>query len=184
MSLLSAPRSLGSTPSPSPTATRWPASCGRTWPRANCAQVARSAIARRDLRSSSAKRGSADEELDVKLIVGCRLTFKDGSPDLLCYPQDRAAYGRLCRLLTVGKSDRVFKQKREVPPHPVLLPEGRRDARTVLQLGERTAAPSPSPLGERAGVRGSSAQERKSLKASVILPSRISWSFPKARSRP
>ncbi|MGA9264974.1 MAG: PHP domain-containing protein, partial [Rhodomicrobium sp.] len=53
----------------------------------------------------------AARELDVKLIVGCRLTFMDGSPDLLCYPKDRAAYGRLCRLLTVGKSDRVFKQK-------------------------------------------------------------------------
>ena len=53
----------------------------------------------------------AARELDVKLIVGCRLTFKDGSPDLLCYPKDRAAYGRLCRLLTVGKSDRVFRRK-------------------------------------------------------------------------
>ena len=53
----------------------------------------------------------AARELDVKLIVGCRLTFMDGSPDLLCYPKDRAAYGRLCRVLTVGKSDRVFKQK-------------------------------------------------------------------------
>ena len=52
----------------------------------------------------------AARELDVKLIIGCRLTFMDGSPDLLCYPKDRAAYGRLCRLLTVGKSDRVFKQ--------------------------------------------------------------------------
>ena len=53
----------------------------------------------------------AARELDVKLIIGCRLTFQDGSPDLLCYPKDRAAYGRLCRLLTVGKSNRVFKQK-------------------------------------------------------------------------
>jgi error-prone DNA polymerase len=53
----------------------------------------------------------AARELDLKLIVGCRLTFMDGAPDLLCYPEDRAAYGRLCRLLTVGKSDRVFKGK-------------------------------------------------------------------------
>ena len=67
----------------------------------------------------------AARELDVKLIVGCRLTFMDGSPDLLCYPKDRAAYGRLCRLLTVGKSDRVFRQK-EVPPHPNPLPRGER----------------------------------------------------------
>ncbi len=124
--------------------------------RNSLAGIVRAHLAARDLRSSSAKRDSAAEESDVKLIVGCRLTFKDGSPDLLCYPQDRAAYGRLCRLLTVGKSDRVFKQKEEVPPHPVLLPEGRRDARTVLQLVERAAAPSPSPLGERAGVRGPS----------------------------
>ena len=61
----------------------------------------------------------AARELDVKLIVGCRLTFQDGSPDLLCYPQDRAAYGRLCRLLTVGKSDRVFKgNNRLTQPSP------------------------------------------------------------------
>jgi error-prone DNA polymerase len=53
----------------------------------------------------------AARELDVKVIVGCQLSFKDDSPDLLCYPQDRAAYGRLCRLLTVGKSDRVFKKE-------------------------------------------------------------------------
>ncbi len=53
----------------------------------------------------------AAREAGMKLIVGCRLAFMDGSPDLLCYPQDRAAYGRLCRLLTVGKSDRVFKGK-------------------------------------------------------------------------
>jgi error-prone DNA polymerase len=51
----------------------------------------------------------AAKELDVRLIVGCHLSFQDGSPDLLCYPQNRAAYGRLCRLLTIGKSDRVFK---------------------------------------------------------------------------
>jgi error-prone DNA polymerase len=39
---------------------------------------------------------------DLRFIVGCRLELQDG-PDLLCYPKDRAAYGRLCRLLTIGK---------------------------------------------------------------------------------
>ncbi|WP_259780110.1 error-prone DNA polymerase [Aestuariispira ectoiniformans] len=33
---------------------------------------------------------------------GVRLDLQD-APSLLCYPTDRAAYGRLCRLLTVGK---------------------------------------------------------------------------------
>ena len=38
----------------------------------------------------------------VRLVVGCRLDLRDGSA-LLLYPTDRAAYSRLCRLLTLGK---------------------------------------------------------------------------------
>ncbi|HJU19359.1 MAG TPA: error-prone DNA polymerase [Stellaceae bacterium] len=39
----------------------------------------------------------------VRLIVGCRLDLRDGTA-LLLYPTDHAAYGRLCRLLTLGKA--------------------------------------------------------------------------------
>jgi len=39
-----------------------------------------------------------------RLLIGARLVFNDGTPDILAYPQDRAAYGRLCRLLSLGKS--------------------------------------------------------------------------------
>ena len=46
---------------------------------------------------------TAAEEVGIRLLVGARLTFRDGTPDLLCYPQDRAAWGRLTRLLSVGK---------------------------------------------------------------------------------
>jgi error-prone DNA polymerase len=38
-----------------------------------------------------------------KLLVGSRIVFMDGTPDILVYPRDRAAYGRLCQLLTRGK---------------------------------------------------------------------------------
>jgi error-prone DNA polymerase len=38
-----------------------------------------------------------------RLLVGSRLVFVDGTPDILAYPTDRAAYGRLCRLLSGGK---------------------------------------------------------------------------------
>jgi error-prone DNA polymerase len=38
-----------------------------------------------------------------KLLIGSRLTFIDATPDILVYPRDREAYGRLCRLLTRGK---------------------------------------------------------------------------------
>jgi error-prone DNA polymerase len=37
----------------------------------------------------------------IKLIVGTRLVSVDGF-EVLAYPTDRAAYGRLCRLLTMG----------------------------------------------------------------------------------
>jgi error-prone DNA polymerase len=38
-----------------------------------------------------------------KLLIGSRLVFVDGTPDILAFPRDRAAYGRLCQLLTRGK---------------------------------------------------------------------------------
>ena len=38
-----------------------------------------------------------------KLLIGSRLVFIDGTPDIFVYPRDRAAYGRLCQLLTRGK---------------------------------------------------------------------------------
>jgi len=42
------------------------------------------------------------EEVGLRLIVGCRLDLSDSLP-VLVYPTDRAAYARLCRLLTMGK---------------------------------------------------------------------------------
>ena len=38
---------------------------------------------------------------DIKLVVGVRLVTVDGF-EVLAYPTDREAYGRLCRLLTAG----------------------------------------------------------------------------------
>src|SRR2546421_9446938 len=38
-----------------------------------------------------------------KLIIGTRLTFTDGTPDLLVHVIDRGGYARLCRLLQLGK---------------------------------------------------------------------------------
>ena len=49
---------------------------------------------------------SALEQIEEKkggaprLLVGARLAFRDGTPDILAYPRDRAGYGRLCQLLS------------------------------------------------------------------------------------
>src|SRR6476659_4135897 len=42
-------------------------------------------------------------EFRPKLLIGSRIVFNDGTPDVLVYPRDRAAYGRLCQLLSKGK---------------------------------------------------------------------------------
>ncbi|MBB4284670.1 error-prone DNA polymerase [Roseospira goensis] len=45
---------------------------------------------------------SAARDAGLRLIVGCRLDLED-APSVLVYPTDRAAYGRLCTLLTLGR---------------------------------------------------------------------------------
>ena len=42
-------------------------------------------------------------EKKPKLLIGARLVFADGTPDILAYPTDRKAYGNLCRLISEGK---------------------------------------------------------------------------------
>jgi error-prone DNA polymerase len=48
-----------------------------------------------------------------RILYGARIVFTCGAPDILVYPRDRAAYGRLCQLLTCGKrgdeTDKVEK---------------------------------------------------------------------------
>ena len=44
------------------------------------------------------------KRVGMRLLIGSRLVFTDGTV-LIVYPRDRAAYGRLCRLLSLGKSE-------------------------------------------------------------------------------
>ncbi|MBL8542818.1 MAG: error-prone DNA polymerase [Hyphomonadaceae bacterium] len=45
---------------------------------------------------------AAAKEAEVRLAVGARLVLRDGTPDIFVYPQNRPAYARLTRLLTIG----------------------------------------------------------------------------------
>jgi len=63
-------------------------------------------IADRNTLAGAVRAYSALQELKgpkPRLLIGARLGFRDGTPDILAYPQDRTAYGRLCRLLSAGK---------------------------------------------------------------------------------
>ena len=48
-------------------------------------------------------KGTDHENAEFKIAVGARLVFSDDTPDILAYPRDRAAWGRLTRLLSLGK---------------------------------------------------------------------------------
>ena len=54
------------------------------------------------VRAHTFARDNAEAMAGTRVVPGARLVFIDGSPDVLAYPKDRAAYGRLCRILTEG----------------------------------------------------------------------------------
>ena len=59
-------------------------------------------IADRNTLAGVVRAHSQAKKEGLRLLVGARLDTSDGF-SCLCYPTDRAAYGRLCRLLTKGK---------------------------------------------------------------------------------
>ncbi|GAB2179639.1 error-prone DNA polymerase [Dongia sp. agr-C8] len=60
------------------------------------------AIADRNTLAGIARAHEACAALNFHLVVGCRLAFRDGR-EVLVFPTDRDAYGRLCELLTLGR---------------------------------------------------------------------------------
>ena len=60
-------------------------------------------IADRNTVAGVVRMHEAAKQADIRLLPGARLVFRDGTPDLLSYPTDRDAWGRLTRLLTLGK---------------------------------------------------------------------------------
>ena len=60
------------------------------------------AVTDRNTLAGAVRAHIAAKEAGIKFIVGTRLDLQD-APNLLAYPTGRAAYGRLCRLLTLGQ---------------------------------------------------------------------------------
>ncbi len=60
------------------------------------------AVTDRNTLAGIARAHARAAEVGIRLVVGCRIDLRDGLP-VLAYPLDRAGYGRLCRLLTLGK---------------------------------------------------------------------------------
>ena len=59
-------------------------------------------VADRNTLAGVVRAHAAAKDHGLKLLVGARIAPTDG-PEVVVYPQNRAAYGRLCTLLTTGK---------------------------------------------------------------------------------
>jgi len=55
------------------------------------------------VRAHVAHKETGAREAGLQLVIGARLVFSDGTPDILAYPENRAAYARLSKLLSLGK---------------------------------------------------------------------------------
>lgn len=85
----------------------------------------------------------------LEVLTGARLKFTDGA-ELIVYPRDRAAYGRLCRLLSIGKAE-IDKDTRAIPkqekggPKPIGKGECKLLFEQAVDLGEGLVALVPAP---------------------------------------
>ncbi|HXB53096.1 MAG TPA: PHP domain-containing protein, partial [Rhizomicrobium sp.] len=110
-----------------------------------------------------------------QLLVGARLVFRDGTPDILAYPKNRKAYGRLSRLLSIGK---LRAQKGECLLDFTDLLDYRRGLLLIVvpppsQLGLASQAPrcdtSPrSSLRSRGEEAGGSGGSRRDVRRSSL----------------
>ncbi|MCL2430442.1 MAG: PHP domain-containing protein, partial [Alphaproteobacteria bacterium] len=82
---------------------RGASSCEELFAQAALLGIEALAIVDRNSLAGIVRAHEAARTTGVRLIVGCRLDLNDGPP-VLVYPTGRAAYGHLCRLLSLGKT--------------------------------------------------------------------------------
>ncbi|MCR9221321.1 MAG: error-prone DNA polymerase [Alphaproteobacteria bacterium] len=70
--------------------------------RAKALGLAALGVADRNSLAGVVRAHKAAKEAGLKLLVGARLDFRD-APSVIAYPVDRAAYGRLSQLITLGR---------------------------------------------------------------------------------
>src|ERR1700732_60182 len=119
-----------------------------------------------------------EKELSLAYHPGARLVFADGTPDILAYPRDRPAWGRLCRLLTRGN---LRAQKGDCILYlDDLLEHGEGLELVVMETSTRESPPSvlakKSQAGRLAPTPASSPQQQDALN-----PTKTPAATPKLR---
>jgi error-prone DNA polymerase len=131
---------------------RGASSCEELFAQAKELGIAALAIADRNSLAGIVRAHQAARATGMRLVVGCRLDLADGM-SVLVYPMNRAAYARLCRLLSLGKrragKARCHLEWRDLAAHgegliAVLVPDDA-DETCAMQLRRLRAA-----FGDRA----------------------------------
>jgi error-prone DNA polymerase len=134
-------------------------------------------VADRNTLAGVVRAHAAAKKLGVRLLIGCRLTFLDGA-ELIVYPRDRAAYGRLCRLLSIGKSGILASGPIAAgddapagPKIPPKIPKGecRLTFEQACELGEGMIALARAPVGLDAAFEARLAAWRKAWPDDLYL---------------
>ena len=111
-----------------------------------------------------------------RLATGARLIFADGTPDIVVHPENRAGWGRLCRLLTKGN---IRTQKGECHLERGDLLDDPRDLLMIVMAGRDTrqltsllgqlddAVPGSVWLGATMPRRGDDRRRLAGLKATA-----------------
>jgi len=124
-------------------------------------------IADRNTLAGAVRAHMAAKRAGIRLLTGARLDLADGA-SLLCYPRDRAAWGRLCRLLTLGQrragKGECVLHREDLPAHaegqllvalpPEHLCEGAREDFEAELAGLRRAHDGPLYLAAHMLYRG------------------------------
>ncbi len=107
----------------------------------------------------------AAKEVGIRLLIGCRLQFTDGN-ELIVYPRGRVAYGRLCRLLSLGKAGIVGEGSADptIAKGACLL-----NFAQAVAHGEGLVALVPTPAVIDAGFAGRLAQWRRDWPDTLYL---------------
>ena len=83
----------------------------------------------------------------LEVLTGARLQFTDES-ELIVYPRDRAAYGRLCRILSIGKAE-IDRDTADISKAAGVKPIGKGECKLSFEqarnLGEGLVAIVPAP---------------------------------------
>ncbi|HYD26701.1 MAG TPA: error-prone DNA polymerase [Brevundimonas sp.] len=118
------------------------------------------------------------EQADIRLVIGSRLTFTDGT-ELIVFPRDRAAYGRLCRLLSRGKSEAFSppceEGDREAGEERIEKAETRLTFEQAVALGEGMIALVPAPAVPDAAFEDRLAAWRRAWPDTLYLAAAPLW---------